>query len=354
MLDQKKIKFLNQHGEDFLSVVRRDVDAYFRLARLPRSATWGQHVKVLTLFASWIFVYVLIVNQFFSLSVLLCLSMLLGVLTGILGINVSHDAAHGAYSTNTKINKILSYSYDLIGFSSYVWRITHNGGHHIFTNITGYDPDIDKPVLLRLSPQSPRLWFHAYQNWYIWLLYTLVSLNWIYVSDYVFFSNEIKRAPLHEICLFFFFKAINALIFIVFPILYMTLPWWQIIIGYLSLQLAGGFTVSLIFQLAHLVEGVRFPEPDAEGVIHNQWGVHEMLTTANFATDSAFLSQALGGLNFQVEHHLFPHIAHSHYKEISKIVRKTAHDFNIPYNESKTMAAAIASHWRFLKKLGNA
>lgn len=352
MDQQKKIKFLNQQGDDFLTAVRQNVDAYFKKKGIPRTATFGHHCKVLGLFASWILVYGIILNQVFAPWPLLFFSMLLGVLTGILGINISHDAAHGSYFSSHKLNKLLGYTYDLIGFSSYVWRITHNGGHHTFTNIAGHDPDIDKPYLLRLTPQSTWHWFHAYQNLYIWVLYSLVSINWVYFSDYAYFFKDIKRVPFHETILFFAFKAINALIFVALPMIYMTLPWWQILIGYASLQMAGGFTVALIFQLAHIVECVHFPELDEDGVIHNQWGVHELLTTANFATQSTFLSHALGGLNFQVEHHLFPHIAHSHYKQISPIVRQTAREFDLPYNECKTMRAAVASHWRLLKKLG--
>lgn len=348
----KKIKFLNQQGEDFLTAVRRKVDSYFKKSGHPRCATSGHHFKVLVLFSAWIILYTVILNQLFSAGVLLFLSMALGVVTGILGINISHDAVHGSYSLNPKINKILGYSYDLIGLSSYVWKITHNGGHHTFTNIAGHDPDIDKPFLLRLSPQSPRLSFHFFQNFYIWFLYSLVSLNWIYFSDYVYMFKEIDRAPRYEIFLFFALKVVNACIFIIFPLTYMTLPWWEIVIGYVALQMAGGFTVALIFQLAHIVENVQFPEPDNEGLVHNQWGVHEMLTTANFGTDSSFLTHALGGLNFQIEHHLFPFIAHSHYKDISPIVRETAEEFNLPYNEHKSMSSAVASHYRLLKKLG--
>lgn len=351
-MEKQKIKFLNQHGEDFLTAVRRKVDLYFKQTGKSRSATWEHHVKVVLMFVGWIALYTTILDQTFSPPILLVLAMVLGMLTGILGINISHDAAHGSYSSYPKLNKVLGYTYDLIGLSSYIWRITHNGGHHTFTNIAGHDPDIDKPFLLRLTPQSPRLWFHSYQNWYIWLLYSFVSINWIYISDYVYFFKEIRRAPLHEAVLFFFFKAVNALVFVVIPLVYMTLPWWQIVIGYVALQMVGGFTVALIFQLAHIVENVGFPEPDHEGLVHSQWGVHEVLTTSNFGTHNTFLTYALGGLNFQVEHHLFPHIAHSHYKEISPLVRETAYEFNLPYNENKSMSAAIASHCRLLKKLG--
>lgn len=352
MANPRRIRFLNQHGEDFLAAIRRKVDVYFKETGKARSATFGHHAKVILMVVAWFVLYAAIINEPFSPPILLVLAMALGMLTGILGVNISHDAAHGSYSLNAKTNKILGYSYDLIGLSSYVWRITHNGGHHIFTNIAGHDPDIDKPFLLRLSPQSPRLWFHAFQNWYIWILYALVSINWIFVSDYVYFFKHIRRTPFFEMVLFFFFKGLNLFIFILFPMIYMTLPWWQVLIGYAALQMAGGFTVALIFQLAHIVEKTSFPKPDSAGLVHSPWGAHEMLTTANFGTKNAFLTHVLGGLNFQVEHHLFPHIAHSHYKEISPLVRETAEEFNLPYNESQTMAAAVASHWRLLKKLG--
>jgi linoleoyl-CoA desaturase len=352
--DQKtKIKFHTKQDNDFLSVVRSRVDRYFKETGKSRHAPSSQKVKVICFLCAWITVYTTLLLQPFSPLYLLLLAGLLGVITGFFGVNLSHDAVHGSFSSNSFINNCLGYTYDMIGMSSLVWRMTHNGGHHTFTNIAGHDPDIDKPFLLRLAPQNKWRWFHRYQQFYIWLLYTLVSVNWIYLSDFLYLYQERKKVTFKNFALFLFFKVVSVFIFLGIPYLVINLPFWQILIGYLFLQGVGGFAVALVFQLAHLVENVEFPLPGEGGVMEHQWGEHEMRTTANFATSSNALNILLGGLNFQIEHHLFPYIAHGHYKTISPIVRQTAKEFNLPYVENPTLISAICSHFRVLKKLGS-
>lgn len=104
--------------------------------------------------------------------------------------------------------------------------------------------------------------------------------------------------------------------------------------------------------VAHVVEGADQPLPDDRGVIHTDWAVHEVLTTANFARNNRLLNWYIGGLNFQIEHHLFPHICHIHYRHIAPIVERTAKEYGLKYNEKPTFRAALASHVRRLRELG--
>ena len=309
-------------------------------------------VKAVVLLALFISTYLLILSEPFAFGGMLLLWGFQGILEGMVGINISHDALHGSFSANPKVNRWLGYTYDFIGLSSFVWKQTHNEGHHTFTNIAGHDPDIDKPYLLRLSPHDEWHWFHRYQNIYIWFLYALVGVNWILYADYVCFFRYKDRMTSQDKKTFIFFKIVNLLLFIVTPLLVMHAPWWQILLGYFTMQFVGGFTVALIFQLAHLVEGVSFPVPDDKSEIPAHWGVHEMMTTSNFAAENRFLNVVLGGLNFQVEHHLFPTISHSHYYNIAPIVRETAREYSIPYNKYPTFTSAVASHYRHLTAMG--
>ncbi|MBA2727894.1 MAG: acyl-CoA desaturase [Parachlamydiaceae bacterium] len=351
-MKSKKIRFTTGNGEQFLTVVRQRVDQYLNQQGVHRYATWTTHTKVILHIALGLFLYFSIIWQLFSPWILFPMSMLLGMVSGFIGVNLCHDCLHGSYSANPRVNLYLGYTYDFVGLSSLVWKMTHNAGHHIYTNIPGLDPDIDKPFLLRLTPDDKHYWFHRWQSVYIWLLYSLVGINWIFYSDYATIVREINKISRRDLLIFFAFKAINFLIFLAIPMYVMTLPWWQILLGYLGYQVAGGFAVALVFQLAHMVENLEFPAPSKEGTIDRPWGEHEMYTTANFGTKNIFLTYFLGGLNFQIEHHLMPYVSHVHYPSIAPIVKKTAAEFNLPYRESPSMLAAIASHWRLLRELG--
>jgi len=346
-----KIKFASQRGDEFLTTVRKRVDQYFLKHNLSRNANVNLYIKVVLLFVVLIALYVAIIMEMFPPLILLFMSMALGLVSGFIAINLSHDCLHGAYSENPKVNHVLGYSFDLVGLSSYVWKVSHNGGHHTYTNIAGFDPDIDKPALLRLTPSSPRYFFHRWQHIYIWILYSLVGMNWILHSDYVHMYQYYNKASRSDIFWFYFFKALNLLLLVGIPLYVMTIPWWQIMIGYLGYLVTGGFPIALIFQLAHLVENVEFPEPDQSGLINKNWGEHEMRTTSNFGK-SDLLNYLVGGLNFQVEHHLMPYISHVHYNKISGIVKETAKEFGLPYNQHPSMWKAIVSHYQTLRKLG--
>lgn len=352
--EERRIKFGPKPPDDFYAVLKERVDQFFRKNSLPRHANGKMILKSIFFITLATALYFILLLNTFNLLGMLATAMLLGITKGMIGVNVSHDALHGSYSSNAVVNRVLGYTYDVLGLSSWVWKITHNYNHHIFTNIHGMDHDIDKAILLRFSPNDKLYPFHYYQNWYIFFLYTLTGLNWIWFSDYAFYFRESKKRlpPSDEAFLFFFFKLLNLLIFVAVPLAVIPLPWWQILIGYACMQMAGGFTVALIFQLAHLVENVDFPEPDKAGVMQNSWGLHEIATTSNFATDNPLINFFCGGLNFQIEHHLFPQVCHIHYRNISKIVRKTIEDYGLPYHENLTFSAAVLSHLRLLKKLG--
>ena len=351
--DKQKIQFRGPKKDEFLSEVRKRIDEYFITTGRSKNATLTLHIKGIILFCGFFLWWSALMFGWFPAVPRLAIWMVFGINQGLLAMNVGHDALHGSYSSSPTINRWLGYlSYDLVGLSSLVWKHTHNQGHHTFTNIAGHDPDINKPGLLRLSPHDPLYKAHRFQHWYIWFLYALVGLNWILISDYQHMLKERKSITRKDQIPFWTFKAINLSMMLILPLLFSPMPWWQVFVGYLFLQFAGGLTVSIIFQLAHVVENVDFPLPDEEGIIPENWGVHEMQTTSNFATHDLFVTHLFGGLNFQVEHHLFPKVSHGHYRHLSPIIKKTAEEFELPYHEQPSLSAAVTSHARLLKKFG--
>ncbi len=352
---KKTVKFpAKVNKADFGAVVKERVHAYFKENNLSRHATPIVHLKTAGLFIALAILYFVILMETVSPPALLGLCVVIGVIQGLIGVNIAHDALHGSYSSRSSINHFLGHAFDLVGPSSLIWKSTHNFNHHIYTNIPGLDHDIDKGAALCLSPKDEPHWYHRFQHLYIGFLYCLTTINWIFYSDYIFFFQERKRKkfPTRTTVEFFLFKALNFVVFIGIPLAVMTLPWWQILLGCFIFQCAGGMTVAIIFQLAHLVEHVEFPEPDPEGLMGNQWADHEMMTTANFGTHNIWLTHIVGGLNFQIEHHLFPYVSHVHYPSIAPIVRKTAKEFGLPYHENPSFFSALGSHLRILKKFG--
>jgi fatty acid desaturase len=237
-----------------------------------------------------------------------------------------------------------------------MWNITHNIVHHTYTNIHGHDEDLEvAPGLIRLDDKDKLSGFQRFQHYYAFPLYGLASLSWVLRKDYVkFFQKQIgsydtSSHPRREYFNLFFFKALYYTLFIVVPLVVLDITWWQFLIGFVAMHLAEGLVLGLVFQLAHVVEGPGFPEPDPHGNIEEAWAIHQMHTTANFASGKPLATFLCGGLNMQVEHHLFPKICHIHYPAISNIVRQTAAEFNLPYYEQPTFLTALRSHYRVLR-----
>lgn len=350
----EKVAFEGQEKGDFYSVLKARVDEYFKKEGCSRYATMKIYVKTAIIFSLYFFAYGMILSNDYAGWALIGWYTLLGFSMGLLGFNFSHDVIHGAFFPSAKWNKIFGYVFDFNGESSYVWRVSHNFQHHTYTNIPGHDEDIDKAILMRFSPTDKLYFFHRFQYLYALPLYAFTTLNWAVHSDYNWFFGELKKGsiPGKEIFLFFLFKALNLFAFMFLPMMLLSAPWWQIVLGFVFMHFGGGTFTALVFQLAHLVEGVEFPLTDQEGKINRPWAEHELRTTSDFATDSAFLAYWLGGLNYQVVHHLFPYVCHVHYPALCPILKKTAVEFGIPYHAQPTFGAAILSHLRTLKRFG--
>ncbi len=356
-----KIKFKGSERKGFFADVKKETDAYFTDNKISKNANAEMVGKTVLFLGLLVAIYLLILFGGFSLGGLFVLAVMLGMVQAFIGFNVSHDAIHGSYSSNSTINKILGLTFNLIGANMYVWEITHNKVHHTYTNIPGHDEDLEvAPGMIRLSPYDAYKPVMRYQHLYAFFLYCLSSLSWVVRKDYLkFFKEKIGETdnrfhPKKEYFNLFFFKALYYTLFIVVPLVVLDITWWQYLIGFLVMHFSEGLVMGLVFQLAHVVEGTDYPEPDGEGVVEEAWAVHQMQTTANFATSSFMAKFLCGGLNFQIEHHLFPNICHVHYPELSKIVRSVAKQYDIDYIENKTFIGAIKSHYKTLKQFGRA
>ena len=275
----------------------------------------------------------------------------------LVGFNMMHDGNHGSYSKNKKVNWFMGFMLDLIGGSNLLWRHKHNILHHTYTNIHEADDDLHSGGLLRLSPDQEWRPWHRFQHWYAVPVYSLLTISWVTYSDFKrFFTRRIgdyvwRKPTVSETTLFFLTKIFYFGYMLVLPMFFH--PVLHVLLAFIGIHLVLGFTLSIVFQLAHTIEGNTFPKPNEQtGNIENEWAIHQVETTADFAPRNRLAAWYLGGLNFQIEHHLFAKICHIHYPALSKIVEKTCREFSIPYVSYPTVRAAILAHFRFLKMMG--
>lgn len=278
-----------------------------------------------------------------------------------IGMGIMHDANHGAYTNNSKLGNLLGHSLDVMGCSSALWKLQHNVLHHTFTNVHDHDEDITPPMpLLRFSPHTEKLKAHRFQHIYVWFFYSILTLYWVTGKDFkkasVYFEKglipskkqyQIRLVKLVILKLLYFTYAL------VIPVLMAPFSAGWIIGGFILMHLLAGLLLSVIFQLAHVVPEMQFPQADDNGNIEENWYIHQLRTTSNFSPKNKLLFWYLGGLTNQIEHHLFPNICHVHYRKLSKLVEQTATEFNIPYNVNATFIGAVNQHIKTLKFLGS-
>lgn len=358
MENATKITFNKKRHPEFYPEIKLRVAAYFSTNNISTHANGAMVFKTVFILSFYLLTYVLLISNIFNLWLLLALAGIHGFFTAMIGLNIAHDAIHGAYSSNKTTNKYLGILFNVIGANDYIWKITHNIIHHTYTNIPDHDEDINQIPILRLNPNQNLWWIHRFQHFYAFFLYTLSSISWVFMKDYVkFFSPKIggrkNHHPRQEYFRLFFYKIIYYIIFLIIPLVVIELPWWQILVGFVFLHIIEGATLSFIFQLAHIVEGPEFPEPDKNGFMENSWAEHQMHTTSDFARKNRLVNFFFGGLNFQIEHHLFPRVCHIHYRNIAPIVEQTALEYGLPYYSNTTFYDAIRSHLISLKAMGN-
>ncbi len=352
-----KITFSNSNN-DFYQSVKASVEEYFSQNKIKKTGDWRLFSKTIILIGSAITMYALLMFVNMSALPALLICALLGFVFASIGFSVMHDANHGSYSTKTKLNDFLGLSANALGASSFFWKQKHNIIHHTYTNVDGIDDDIAKSPIIRHCESQKWVPAHKVQHLYLLPVYALSSIFWIFIMDFTkyftrrIFTTEAWKMSTKNHVIFWVTKILYLTFYIVLPIMvWGFLPW---LAGFFVLNAVMGLTLSLVFQLAHVVENTEFEHValDATKHIETAWAEHQMKTTANFAMGNKVISWFVGGLNYQIEHHLFPRVSHVHYPAISKIVMQKCAEFNLPYNKYDTMSEAVASHFRVMKDLG--
>lgn len=360
MEQQKRVKFTNKDKTLFLKTLKKQVDNYFEEYKLDKLANTAMVVKTISVLA--LYLLPLLLMFVFSLpwwAVLLAYVVSGFGLAGV-GMCVMHDGNHGSYSHNKTINKLLGGTLNILGGFNVNWKLQHNLLHHTFTNITHVDEDIHQRLNMRWSPFFKWHPAQKYQHIYAFFAYSLSTISWVLMKDYkqfyTFYRNGVNKCSKSEYYWQFaklvFYKLSYIVYMLVIPIMILNYPSGLIIGGFFLMHAVGGLMLSTVFQLAHIVEGAEFPINNEKGQIENEWAIHQLLTTADFAHDNKFLVWYTGGLTHQIEHHIFPDICHIHYPKIAHIVKETAKEFGLPYNYNASYFKALGSHVRTLKKFG--
>lgn len=353
----RKPRFPN--SENFQATLKRRVEEYFQTTGKSKRDSVSLYVKAAVIILWLAASYLMLVFLPVPLWGVILLSLSLALAAAGVGFNIQHDGGHQAFSEKKIVNKFTAFTLDLLGGSSYIWNHKHNINHHSFANIHGHDDDFEVGPLARMCPHQKHYWFHRFQHYYMWILYGFISLKWQLFDDFYNLAKaKIGEAPFPRP------KGRDLMLFVVGKIFFFTLvfvipsfyhPFWKVALFYAAISFTQGVVLAVIFQLAHVVEEADFPLPDdATYRMENEWMIHQIETTVDFSQKNPLITWFAGGLNYQVEHHLFPRISHVHYPELAKIVEATCKEFGVQYNTHKTFWSSLRSHFRLLKQLGRA
>lgn len=353
------VRFNDKDNPEFFKTLNHRVNQYFADKGVSRYGNTNMIIKSIFMFSVYFTPFVLMTTGVVTGTWgVLLMWFIMGLGVAGIGLAIMHDANHGSYSKSKELNGFMAISLNYLGGYHVNWRIQHNVLHHTFTNIDGLDEDIEKKGIIRFSPNQERRRIFRFQTLYAPLLYAILTLYWVTYKDFDQLASYHKRDLLKTQKLTFrkalfrivIFKIFYYAIIIALPII-LGIPWWLVVAGFLIMHAVGGLILALVFQSAHVLESTEFATPEGT-TVENSWAIHQMKTTSNFALGNVPLTWLLGGLNHQVEHHLFPNICHVHYPAISKIVKETAKEFDVPYLQHRTFIGAIGNHFKFLHRLG--
>jgi linoleoyl-CoA desaturase len=341
----------------FQAEVRRRVAAYFRQTGKSERDHPAMYVKSAVIFVWLVGSWALLVFAAETWWQAITLAVSLAVALAAVGFSIQHDGGHHAYSRRRWVNRLAARCLDLMGASSYLWHWKHEVIHHTYTNVTGVDTDIEIGSVVRVTPHQKRRWFHRWQHLYLFPLYGITASRWHLYGDFKevitgwMGPHKIPRPRGRELAIFLGGKLFSILWMLAIPMLFH--PVWQVVCFYMLVTAVMGVAMSIVFQLAHCVSEAEFPVPDPDTArLGESWAVHQVATTVDFARNNWPLSWWVGGLNFQIEHHLFPQVCHVHYPAISRIVEETCREYGVPYRAHPTFFAGLRSHYQWLKRMG--
>lgn len=354
-----KIRFSQGNRGPFYRTVRQRVHRYFAETGKSRYADASIALKGAAYLAIAGGAYALILGGEFGPWAMLALANIYGLATLLLAINVGHDAAHDSLTSRRWLNRVvLTLTFVLVGADSYLWQLRHVKSHHTFPNVNGCDIDIDSNAFLRLSPNHPRRWYQRFQHLYAPIVFWLIDIHTVFYQDVVYLlkrrlANLVDiRHPAGAYIQFALCKLAYLGIVLVVPMLVLPLPWWQVLVGALSMSFFSSCLFVYLLIGTHFAEETVFPQVAADGTIAHDWAVHAMVTSLDWSPYSRLALAVAGGSNAHAAHHLFPNVSHAHYIAITRIIQATAAEFGIRYNVTN-LPRMIRSHFRFLKAMGS-
>ncbi len=356
----KPLRFSRSHL-GFHNELNQRVNEHFKSRKLCKHADWRMKIKTIFMLSLYSLPYFVMISGVVKSSWgMLGLCVLMGLGLAGIGLSVMHDACHGAYSKNPAVNKWLGYTLNLMGATAFNWKIQHNVLHHTYTNVHEHDEDVSQRGLFRLNPHADWKPFHRFQFLYAWFFYGFMTFAWVFIKDITRLKkyqenglvDRVKGSSKEEWTILAVTKVLYLIYALLIPALVLPYSFLQIFLGFFIVHYIAGFILAIVFQPAHVTSDSVFPMPDEDLTLENNFTIHQILTTKNFANNSTWFSWYVGGLNFQIEHHLFPNICHVHYKDIAPIVKATAQEYGLPYYEEKTFAKAVREHGMSLYRFG--
>lgn len=341
----------------FHNELKKRVHDYFARTNRPEQGAFALYAKAVIILAWLSASYVALVFFADTWWQAIPAAVSLAVAMTAVGFAIQHDGGHGAFSRHPWVNKLAATALDLIGASSYLWRVKHGVLHHTYPNVDGHDTDLESNGIARLSPHQPQYWFHRWQHLYLWPLYGITASRWHLYGDFrdvitgTIGDHKIHRPKGWDLVIFLGGKAVSIGLLLVLPMFWHS--WWVVVLFYLFVTGLIGVILTTVFQLAHCVGEAAFPLPHGDAQrMESAWAVHQVETTVNFARDNRFLTWYLGGLNYQIEHHLFPRVCHRHYPALSQIVESVCKEYGVRYTAQPTFLDGVRSHYRWLKEMG--
>ncbi len=357
---QNKVEF-SATKQEFVIELREKVAAYFNAKNISKNGNANLVLKTIFMFSLYIAPYILVLSGVInSLSAVFLMWVIIGLGKAGVGMGIMHDANHRSYSKSQKVNKWLSRTLFLLGGFPANWQHQHNTLHHGYTNVEGFDEDISPVSLIRLSPHKPLKSIHKYQFIYAWFLYGMMTMLWATTKDFKQFRRYKTRGVRlsstksyrHLFIDLLISKVVYYVIFMIIPMLVLPFAWYWIILFFLTMHFTSGFILTIIFQTVHVVTTSEYPLPNKNGSMENNWAVHQLTTTSDYSPNNKVFTWLIGGLNYQIEHHLFPNISHVHYDKIASVVKDMAHKYNLPYHVQPGFLKALWNHAIMLKRLG--
>ncbi len=358
----ERVKFVRQTSKEreFAYQVRKRVRAYFKDNNKSIYGNFNMYLKSVVILSIYLVPFIVLLTRPLSPWIALLLAVIMGIGEAGVGMSIMHDGVHHAYSSKKWVNDLASSTMFLLGSNIFNWKIQHNIKHHTFTNIYNYDPNISNLKIIRLCQYGPLKKYHRFQHIYAFPLYGLMTFSRLFGEIGVLLeynkkgiTREQNVNPTWQLLKLISIKIVYFAVILGLPLYFTDFTFWQIIIGFIVLHVTAGMIMSTVFQMAHVVEGTNQVITDKDHQIKNDWLVHQLNTTSDFGRKNGLFSWYIGGLDFQIEHHIFQNICHIHYPAIAGIIKTTAEEYGFTYNLKPNVFSALASHFRRLKELGN-